>query len=579
MPEGTTCGFLLVPERRDVPNSRTIKVAYAVHRSTAHDRRPDPVVYSSGGPGSRSLQLTGMLSAMFPERDVVVIDQRGGRDSEPRLECPEVVQGIVATLQTPGPSDRETAPVIRGALECQARLEREHVDLRGYRTAEIAADVVDLRKALGYASWDLFGVSYSTRSMLQAAARDPQGSRTVVLDSFLPAGRKWYDEAVPSLASSVAKLGITKRFGEMVARLDAHPATFVTRDPLTRKRITLQLNGGDVATILEEALHETDVIPLVPALVDALADGNTALLQPFVDEAGGGLTSHDWGLYYAVQCQDEAPFNSFPGGKGLRLFTGVADEAVCGAWKLPAARGGESDSFPPGATTPASAAFSSASGSGRTAAGALPVLVMGGQYDPTTPPEAARDAARSLPDARFTEFAGIGHAVFLSSECGRRTIAVWLDDPTSAAPPCDPAKPPYPIVRPGDRILTSSVYKVLSSPVLGAPGAAFVVVSLVQLLGGLIALLRRRRGLLTAAAGLAGLLLAGLTALTLSGVSNQTELAIGLPRPLAWYGLLALVSTALSTTEAFRLRSRAVHIIPAIAGLAFIAWLYGWLLA
>jgi hypothetical protein len=50
------------------------------------------------------------------------------------------------------------------------------------------------------------------------------------------------------------------------------------------------------------------------------------------------------------------------------------------------------------------------------------------------------------------------------------------------------------------------------------------------------------------------------------------------PRALGWYGLLAILSTGLATTDAFRLRSRAVQIVPTLVGLAFLAWFYGWLL-
>ncbi|MEU6428223.1 alpha/beta hydrolase [Microbispora sp. NPDC046973] len=574
VPSGTTCGYLLAPERRDVPNSRTIKVGYAVHRaSQASGQAADPVVYMSGGPGSASLQLTGFLSQMFPGRDVVVLEQRGGRYSEPRLSCPEIVRGVVDTLRTPGPASAETAPLARQALACQSRLEGEHVDLRGYRTAEIAADVVDLRAALGYPRWYLFGVSYSTRPMLLAAARDPQGTRGVVLDSLLPAGSRWYDEASAALSGAMTKLGIAARFDAMVKALNAHPATYETRDPLTRKRLTVQLNGDDVATILGEALHETDVIPIVPALVDGLASGRTELLQPLVDAAGDGLTSHEWGLYYAVQCQDETPYNSFPGSRGPRLFTGVVDAAVCDAWDLPAARADADLLTPGGSVTPASAEGASSEGA------TPPVLVVGGQYDPTTPPEAARQAVSAVPGARFAEFAGVGHAVFLSSACSRQMIAAFLDDPAATARACDPGAAPYPVVRPGGLLLTSSVYRLSRSPIPLAVPAVFLLVSAVQLVAGLISLVRRRGGGLSALAGLAGVALGALSALSLSAIKDWTTLAIGVPHALAWYGLLALVSTGLSIVEAFRLNAAAARIVPALAGLAFLAWLYGWLLS
>ncbi len=579
VPSGTTCGYLLAPERRDVPNSRTIKVGYAVHRAPqASGQAADPVVYMSGGPGSASLQLTGFLSQMFPGRDVVVLEQRGGRYSEPRLSCPDIVRGVVDTLRTPGPASAETGPLARQALACQSRLEGEHVDLRGYRTAEIAADVVDLRAALGYPRWYLFGVSYSTRPMLLAAARDPQGTRGVVLDSLLPAGARWYDESSAALSATMTKLGIAARFDAMVKALNAHPATYETRDPLTRKRLTVQLNGDDVATILGEALHETDVIPIVPALVDGLASGRTELLQPLVDAAGDGLTSHEWGLYYAVQCQDETPYNSFPGSRGPRLFTGVVDAAVCDAWDLPAARADADLLTPHASVTPASSDGTSIEVASSEGA-APPVLVVGGQYDPTTPPEAARQAVSAVPGARFAEFAGVGHAVFLASACSRQMIAAFLDDPAATARACDPGAAPYPIVRPGGLLLTSSVYRLSRSPIpLGVP-AAFLLVSAVQLVAGLVSLLRRRGGGLSALAGLAGVALCALSALSLSAIQDWTTLAIGVPHALAWYGLLALVSTGLSIVEAFRLNAAAARIVPVLTGLAFLAWLYGWLLS
>ncbi|WP_169980058.1 alpha/beta fold hydrolase [Microbispora sp. H10836] len=586
VPSGTTCGYLLVPERRDVPNSRTIKVGYAVHRAPEASGQPaDPVVYMSGGPGSASLQLTGFLTQMLPGRDVVVLEQRGGRYSEPRLSCPEIARGIVDTLRGPGPGAAENVPLARQALACQSRLEAEQVDLRGYRTTEIAADVVDLRAALGYPGWHLFGVSYSTRPMLLAAARDPEGTRGVVLDSLLPARAHWYDEASAALSATMTKLGIAARFDAMVKALNARPATYETRDPLTRERLTVRLNGDDVATILAEALHETDVIPIVPALVDGLAAGRTELLQPLVDAAGDGLTSHEWGLYYAVQCQDEVPDNTFPESRSPRLFTGVVDAAVCDAWGLPAARA-EADALTPGAT----ATLASAGGeTGGTATGstegmaagstAPPILVLGGGYDPTTPPEAAREAVSAVPGARFAGFAGTGHAVFLSNGCARRTIAAFLDDPAATARACDPGAAPHALVRPGDLALTSSVYRLLRSPIPLAVPAAFLLVSVVQLLAALVSLIRRRGGGLSALAGLAGVALCGLSALSLSAMEDWTALAIGVPHALAWYGLLALVSTGLSIVEAFRLNAAAARIVPALTGLALIAWLYGWLLA
>ncbi|MGV9779606.1 alpha/beta hydrolase [Streptosporangium sp. NPDC003464] len=559
VPEGTRCGYLVVPERRDLPDGPKTKVGFAVHRSTAGDRKPDPVVYTSGGPASASIQLTGYLAEMFPDRDVIALEQRGSRWSEPRLDCPETVRAMLDTLRSTGQAAEETDVIAAGAAACRERL---GVDLRGYRTGEIAADVVDLRRALGYARWNLFGVSYSTRPMLAAAAADPEGTRSVVLDSFLPAEVNWYDDATRDLTEAVAELSgqgwpdLSGRFTAMVADLNRSPAVITTRDPLTDRPITVRLTGDDTATILGEAMHSVEVLPIVPALIDGLAAGHHDLLQPLADAAGPGLASHEFGLYHAVQCQDETPYNAFPQTRP-RLFTGVHDRTVCDTWKLPRA--------------PVTAATTKAS-----------VLVLGGQYDPTTPSRTARPAAEALPDARFVEFAGVGHAVFLSSRCGRQTIAAFLSDP-AAAPPCDPGQAAYRVVRPGEIHLTSAPYRAQQAPWTLLPFGLLGVTVLVQLVAGA---LRPRRRLPTLVAGLAGLAFVGLTVDAVYGViaENETVLALGVPSVLRWYGLLAWLSLAATVVAVFRpphadgpvvkrpLGGRGAHLLAALVCAGFLAW-------
>ncbi|WP_147268880.1 alpha/beta fold hydrolase [Sphaerisporangium album] len=566
VPAGTRCGYLVVPERRDVSGGQEIRVGYAVHRSTSPGRRPDPVVYSSGGPGSASLQLTGYLTQMSfgADRDVVVIEQRGGRWSLPRLDCPEIARALLTTLTTPGRTGdpAERAGMAGGAAACKDRLTRQGVDLRGYVSAEIAADVVDLRRALGYARWNLFGVSYSTRTMLMAAAADPQGTRSVVLDSFWPEGTHWYDRATAKLAGTLARLGrswpgLPGRFAEMVRALDRTPARLETSDPLTGRPLTVVLNGDDVATVLTEAMHEVDVLPVVPALVDAVAGGDHRPLQPLADQAGGALLSHEFGLYYAVMCQDEAPANTFAAGQGPRLFTVTGDQAVCDAWRLPA--------------SPARPSVS-----GMTA----PVLVVGGEYDPATPPADARTAAAALPAARFTEFAGVGHAVFLSSRCGRQTISAFVENPAAQAP-CDPRQAEYKVWRPGELYVTPVVYRLSTGTWLPLiPFVLFFVASAAQLVAGLLGL-RRGRGrrissqlALTTVAGLAGVAFTIMAATGVYGVAahDETVLAVGVPTSVLLYGTLAAVSAVLALAVVVRGPFRWCDALTALVGVVLVVW-------
>jgi hypothetical protein len=59
----------------------------------------------------------------------------------------------------------------------------------------------------------------------------------------------------------------------------------------------------------------------------------------------------------------------------------------------------------------------------------LPTLVMAGQYDPITPPEWGVGAARTLGNATYVEFPGVGHGASLSGDCPEKTALDFLDDP------------------------------------------------------------------------------------------------------------------------------------------------------
>ncbi len=541
MPPRTTCGFLEVPERRDAPE-RKIKVGYAVHASTVKERKPDPVVYMSGGPGSASMQLTGFLSQMFPDRDVVTIEQRGSKYSEPVLGCPETAEALLGQLRRP-PADVGAA-----AVRCRTRLQEQGVDLRGYNTKEIAADVVALREKLGYDSWNLFGVSYSTRVMMDVAAADPKGVRSVVLDSYLPESVNWYDDADRNLADTAARLNMKDAFEAMTARLNATPARVTTTDPLLGKAFEARIGGDDVATIMAEALHEADFAAVAPAMVGALAKGHDELLRALADAVGAGLVSHEFGLYHAVQCQDEVPFNTY--ATKSRLFTVNGDKAVCDAWQLPKSK-------PVNATTKA------------------PAYVLGGQYDPTTPTRTTRPAAEALPGARFEEFPRASHAVFLTSACARRKIVEFLDDP-KAAPKNDAASPCVDddAGQPGDLHVTGAPYQISKSPWLAAPFALFALVSLIQLVAGAL-----RGRALAAFGGLTGVAFAGLVGQSVYALvtRNETALAVGVPGTAVLYTWIAAASAALTAAALLRDR-RWPQIAAAAVGAGFLVWWLAWFL-
>ena len=189
--EGLECGTLTVRERRGLRGGRTLRLAVAVLRSTGADPAPDPLVFLSGGPGGRSVEGTpgrtrsAFWSRLRERRDLIFFDQRGTGLSEPRF-CPELDTAVaVAPYRNLTASELE-AEWVATARTCRAEMEAAGVDLTAYTSAASARDLDDLRRALGYASWNLLGVSYGTRLALEALREAPAGIRAVILDSVLP---------------------------------------------------------------------------------------------------------------------------------------------------------------------------------------------------------------------------------------------------------------------------------------------------------------------------------------------------------------------------------------------------------
>ena len=176
-------GELLVPESRQRASEREITIPYYRLRSDS-PTPASPIFLLHGGPGSSWLD-------QFPEdnmakevafyrtiSDVVVFDQRGGGRSRPEMTCPDRGAVPPGRLFTTG----MVADVLRDlAVRCRDRWLRAGVDLAAYNTVENAADVNDLRLALGYGKITLIGGSYGSHLALQFMRQYPNAVDRVVL--------------------------------------------------------------------------------------------------------------------------------------------------------------------------------------------------------------------------------------------------------------------------------------------------------------------------------------------------------------------------------------------------------------
>ncbi|MEU8001854.1 hypothetical protein AB0B66_11890 [Catellatospora sp. NPDC049111] len=155
LPSGITCGYLTVPEDRSRPDSRMIRVAVAHAKAVSATPKPDPIVFLTHGPGGVAFldAVREVGAGMNADRDVYFVAQRGNYHSDPQLTCPDYdrfADGTALGLKFAAPSTG--AQNLAAVKACRDKLAATGAHLASYNTVENAADIADLRTALGSSS-------------------------------------------------------------------------------------------------------------------------------------------------------------------------------------------------------------------------------------------------------------------------------------------------------------------------------------------------------------------------------------------------------------------------------------------
>jgi pimeloyl-ACP methyl ester carboxylesterase len=446
--EGTTieCGTLVVPEDRSNPEGAKIRLAVAVFHP---DGKPeaDPIFYLEGGPGGSPLELIDLTfddqfePLLATNRDLVVFDQRGVGLSRPALDCPKLsdltMDLLDGELDGKQLTEKEVYDqVLETTLACGQDL-RKTADLSAYHAASNAADVNDLRLALGYDQVNLWGSSYGTNLALAVMRDYPEGVRSVVLDSTLPPDADWNLEAPPNAdraftvlfegcaadaACNAAYPDLRTVFFDTVDKLNKTPATFETTDALTMDTYQVQMYGDDFMGTVLQYLYATDVIPALPQMIYDASQGNFDLLARILGALLMVRETMSRGMFYSSECHDEMVFSSLEEFEAVledyRDVAGIFEYSSLGAMGYDVCAGwgaGEAGAI-----------------ENQPVTSAIPTLILSGEYDPVTPPAWGKQVAKTLDNGYFFEYPGMGHGVSAMAGCPRDMMIAFLEDPTAA---------------------------------------------------------------------------------------------------------------------------------------------------
>ena len=293
-------GTLVVPENRDDPESRTLELAFVRFPSTSETPGP-PIVYLAGGPGGsgisaargRRLQL---FMALRQFGDVIAFDQRGtGRSGGDGLRCRETYQ---LPLDGPGDPTTATAAMAKAVRSCAERLQGEGVDITAYTSLHSAADLNDLRRALGAEKLTLWGISYGTHLALTTLKEHGEHIDRVILAGLegldqtykMPADQQELLEDIARMASADPE--IQKKLPDLMAslrglleRLEKEPAQVQLLHPMAGMPVTVTVGPFDVQVAVANLLRGPSLFRFLPDMIARMEAGDFS--RPGDDDVDG----------------------------------------------------------------------------------------------------------------------------------------------------------------------------------------------------------------------------------------------------------------------------------------------------
>jgi len=400
-------GYLTVPERHATPAGKKINLAVVILRAKQFGAGL-PVFFLTGGPGGSATDIAPyfeVFPALQQQHDVVLIDQRGTGYSAPFLTIPrgQTYEGAKAGFTNAG------------------------IDVAAYNTTEDAADIADLRVALGYSQVVLFANSYGTFLAQEVMRSHPAGIASVVMDGVLPAS----DTFIPNFNHN-ALHGLNALFRDVrrtPAANRAFPNFSRTYFKLLRQLHSrpLRMDDGFKVTIddfqgsIEALLQSPERIKLIPLLTTEIAARRGSdfvkryldfkegphdfALGMYLSVLGTDWNQPDW-LNLTVQADSRLRpiiFRQTNARSSLSVVFGVQ------AWQVPY--------LPQATRTPLQST--------------IPTLLLAGEMEAQTPFNGASIVAAGLPNSFTLMFPRSGHITGFTKGPALQALLQFVANPTA----------------------------------------------------------------------------------------------------------------------------------------------------
>lgn len=415
-------GILEVPENRGNPNSRTLKLVYKVLKAKDTTSGKAPIIYLQGGPGAPTLIMEEFWKnhPLRNERDIVLMDQRGTGDSE--ANCTEFGKAMFSIMRQDLDQEVETKALDSLMSNCKKIMEQNGVDLAGYNSRENAADFEDLRNAMGYKKWNLFGGSYGTRLGLTIMRDFPNSVRSAILVGVFPPESQLFGELIGNFENSLFEVLLRCEQNE---NCNSNYPNLKERLLSTLKKLQLKplhfehnskpfvLNRRDALLLLHQSLYSRYSIAYIPKIIVALENGKSEPISNALQRVEFIYDLVNWPMNNSVMAYEELPFID---SLGVNKFL---EKSVLGF---------DITTFEGFSSLSDLHSYRATSIENRPVISEIPTLMVSGSLDPVTPPSNAKGALKHLKNGYEIIFTDESHEMI--NPCFFKIAEDFLNDPS-----------------------------------------------------------------------------------------------------------------------------------------------------
>ncbi|MBX3085780.1 MAG: alpha/beta fold hydrolase [Anaerolineae bacterium] len=426
------CGVLPVPEDRSKPDGRQLDIHFTILRATNPASKAEPIFHLEGGPGGSAISnFTAWYTSyrsLFPDHDVVLIDQRGTGTSA-SLQCTEIVDTSLADLK----ANRTPADDVKIGGErlsaCLTRLSKV-TDPAFYNSLTMADDTDAVREALGYDKINVFGNSYGTWLAQIYLRRHEEHVNAVVLDSVVGPWNNFLLDIASNSEASLTRIfdlcqadtvcnekypQLRDKFVKALDTLEKKPAT-TTGTGLKGDSHPVVMTRARLLEAFRQMFYNSSYIGTVPQAVTNAANGNYSLAATILVSSAEQSKDFSVGLYYSVICAESVPFytdaliKQYDPTKYFGAEKSSVEDArqTCANWR--SAELDEADVAPVKSDKP--------------------VLILSGAFDPVTPIAYGEETKARFPNSTLATFPYQAHGLLPGSKCAQNLTRAFLLDPT-----------------------------------------------------------------------------------------------------------------------------------------------------